>query len=51
MAIGESNQYGSTGLAKPGKMRKTNAQITHHADATTPKADSAFGIYLDLSHK
>ena len=50
MAIGESNQYGSTGLANPGKMRKIKAQITHHADDTTPKTAIPFGIYLDLSH-
>jgi hypothetical protein len=50
-AIGESNQYALTALSKFGKIRKANAQITHHAEETTPKAANALGIYLDFSHK
>ena len=44
MAMGESNQYGLTGLAKPGKMRNRKAQITHHADEITPKTANPFGM-------
>ena len=44
MAMGESNQYGLTGLAKPGKMRKTKAQMTHQADEITPKIANPFGM-------
>ena len=31
-------------LLKCGKMRKTKAQSTHHADAITPKIDNALGM-------
>lgn len=51
MAIGESNQYGSTGLPKPGKMRKTKAHNTHHADEITPNAANPFGMYFDFNHR
>ena len=39
---------GSTNNA--GKMMKTKAQNTHHADEIIPKAASALGINLDLYH-
>lgn len=46
-----SNQYALTAVSKLGKTMKANAQITHHADAITPKAANALGTYLDLNQR
>src|SRR5271167_94923 len=49
--IGTSNHDALTAASKWGKTMNAKAQITHHADETTPKAANTLGIYLDLNHR